>query len=301
VRSSLVRFAWLSVAAGVSTVALKGVAAWLTDSVALFSDALESFVNVAAAVVTLAMLAVAARPPDDEHAYGHDKAEYFASGVEGGLILVAAISIVISAGLRLAQPRPLEHLGAGLILGGVASLINLAVASVLLRVGRLERSIALEADARHLMVDVFTTGGVFLGMGAARLTGWSWLDPATALLVGAHILGTGAGLLRRSVLGLMDTALPAPQMKALLDILKGSGVPYHALRTRMSGQRSFASVHILVPGQWTVQQGHELLERIEQAMREAVPGLVVVTHLEPAEDPASFLDQTLERSQEARK
>lgn len=301
--TSLTRFAWLSIAAAVVTIGLKTGAYFVTGSVSLLSDALESLVNLAAAVVALLMLSVAARPPDADHAYGHSKAEYFSSGVEGGLILLAAGSIAITAVGRLLDPRPIEQLGLGLTISVIASVINLVVARVLLQAGRHYHSITLEADAQHLMTDVWTSVGVLVGVVAVNLTGWQRLDPIIALVVAAHILWTGVQLIRRSALGLLDTALPAAERDRVVAILDGfarrEGVAYHALRTRQAGARRFVSVHILVPGSWTVQRGHNLLERIEREVRATFANTTIFTHLEPLEDPKSFADQSLDRAQEA--
>lgn len=294
----LTRFAWLSIAAAVVTIALKLAAWWITGSVGLLSDAAESLVNLLGGCLALAMLTVAARPADEDHAYGHGKAEYFSSGVEGGLILVAAGGITVAAVGRLLHPRPLEEIGLGLAATALASLINLAVALALLRAGRRHGSITLEANARHLLTDVGTSAGVIAGVGLVALTDVLWLDPLVALLVAANIIRTGVDIVRRSVLGLMDTALVETDLQAVREILaryRTEGVEFHALRTRQSGARKFVSVHVLVPGHWTVHRGHELLERIEGDIRAALPGSTVFTHLESLEDPASWEDQTLER------
>ncbi len=297
-RTSLVRFAWLSIAAAVVTIALKAAAWWLTGSVGLLSDALESFVNLAAAVVTLAMLTLAARPPDEAYAYGYSKAEYFASGLEGALILVAAGVIGYAAIGRLLAPQPLEHVGLGLAVSVVASAVNFGVARVLARAGRHYRSIALEADAEHLMTDVWTSAGVVLGVALVALTGWLWLDPVIALAVAAHIVWIGVGIVRRSAVGLLDHALPVAERHAIEGVLAGfrpRGIEFHALRTRAAAGRSFVSMHVLVPGAWSVQRGHDVLEEIEARVRDAVPGASVFTHLEPLEDPASYVDEPLDR------
>jgi cation diffusion facilitator family transporter len=302
-RRHLTRFAWLSVAAAVATIALKLVAYLLTHSVGLLSDALESLVNLAGALMALAMLIVAARPPDEDHAYGHGKAEYFSSVLEGTLILAAALSIGVAAVRRLLEPRPLAQIGLGLGISIVASLLNLAVAVVLLRAGRRHRSITLEANARHLLTDVWTSAGVVVGVGAVALTGWQRLDPVVALVVAGNVVRTGLGLVRRSVSGLMDTALPAGEVQALRDVLARhaeSGARFHALRTRQAGPRRFVSVHVLVPGDWTVARGHQLLERIEADIRAAVDNASVLTHLEPLDDPSSWEDVALDRSVPAR-
>jgi cation diffusion facilitator family transporter len=295
---SLTRFAWLSIAAAVSTIGLKAGAYLLTGSVSLLSDALESLVNLAAAVVALLALNVAARPPDEDHAYGHDKAEYFASGVEGGLILVAAASIGYTAGERLLRPQELEQVGVGVAISLVATAINFAVARVLLQAGKQHASITLEADARHLMTDVWTSGGVMLGVVAVSVTGIGWLDPLIALAVAANIVWSGVGLVQRSALGLMDTALPSSERAALMVVLdryRAEGIQTHALRTRQSGARRFVSFHVLVPGAWTVRRGHSLLERIERDVRAALGTVTVFTHLEPLDDPVSWQDVGLDR------
>jgi cation diffusion facilitator family transporter len=295
---NLARFAWLSIAAALATIALKGLAWWLTGSVGLLSDALESFVNLAAALLTLLVLAIAARPPDDEHAFGYSKAEYFGSGFEGMLILVAAVLIAIAAVQRLLSPQPLHSVGAGLIASAVASAINYAVARVLLDAARRYRSIALEADARHLFTDVWTSAGVIAGVAAAAATGWLWLDPVLALAVAANITWWGVKLVRRSALGLLDRALGPAEREAIeraLDELRAAGVEFHAVRTREAAGRSFVSMHVLVPGEWTVQRGHDVVEEIEARIRGAVPGAAVFTHLEPRDDPASYRDVRLDR------
>lgn len=294
----LTRFAWLSIAAALVTIALKFGAFLLTGSVGLLSDALESLVNLAAALMALAMLTVAARPPDEEHAYGHSKAEYFASSFEGALILVAAASIAWSSAMRLLHPQPVRDPLVGIAIAAAASVVNLGVALMLMRAGRRYRSIALEADAHHLMTDVWTSVGVMVGVGAVAVTDWEWLDPVIALLVALNIVRMGVGLMRRSALGLLDTAIPEQDRAAvmrILDAYAAEGAQYHALRTRQAGTRRFVSVHVLVPGAWTVQQGHELLERMEEEIRRDVPDATVFTHLEPIEDPVSFEDVRLER------
>ena len=294
----LTRFAWLSIAAALVTIALKFGAFLLTGSVGLLSDALESLVNLAAAGMALAMLTVAARPPDEEHAYGHSKAEYFASSFEGALILLAAASIAYSSAVRLLHPQEVHDPLLGIAVAAVASVVNLGVATMLLRAGRRYRSIALEADAHHLMTDVWTSVGVMIGVGAVAATGWNWLDPVIALVVALNVVRIGVALMRRSALGLLDTAIPEQDRAAvmrILDAYAAEGAQYHALRTRQAGTRRFVSVHVLVPGAWTVQQGHELLERMEEEIRRDVPDATVFTHLEPLEDPVSFEDVRLER------
>jgi cation diffusion facilitator family transporter len=297
-RPSLLRFAWLSIGAAVLTIGVKTAGYLVTDSVGLLSDALESGVNLVAALTAFAALRIGAQPPDEEHAYGHQKVEYLSSGAEGGLIAVAAVWIAVSAIERLINPRPISDLSLGLALSVFASLVNLGVARVLLRVGRRERSIALEADGLHLMTDVWTSIGVLLGVAAVALTGWAPLDAIVALAAAGWIGFNGYRLVRRSALGLIDTAIPAADLaaaQAVLDALREDGVGYHALRTRMAGSRTFISVHLLLPGGWTIQHGHDLAESVERQLRAAVPSATVFTHLEPAEDPASFRDQGLDR------
>jgi cation diffusion facilitator family transporter len=301
-RSWLTRYAWISIVAAVATIALKAAAYFITGSVGLLSDAIESVVNLIGGIMALSMLTVAARPADEEHPYGHTKAEYFSSGVEGGLIVVAAISIAVAAVPRLAAPKPLTAIGFGLAVSLAASVVNLVVALLLLRAGRKSNSITLEANARHLLADVWTSVGVLAGVGLVALTGWNALDPVVALLVATNIVWTGVGIMRRSVLGLMDTMLSSEDLAAVRQVLDGyaaNGVQFHALRTRQAGARKFVSVHVLVPGLWTVQRGHQFLEQIEDDIRRALPDSTVFTHLESLDDPASWDDQTLERDQTA--
>ena len=298
-RGGLTKFAWLSIATALATIFLKTSAYYLTGSVGLLSDALESIVNLVAALMALAMLAVASRPADKMHAYGHHKAEYFSSGFEGILILLAAVSIVWTAVPRLLTPRPLEQVGIGLAISTLAAGINFAVARLLLDAAHKYRSITLGADAHHLMTDVWTSAGVLIGIALVFLTGWNRLDPIIAIIVATNILWIGAKLLRNSVLGLMDTALPSSEYQAITDVLSryaSEGIQYHALRTRHAGSRSFISLHVLVPGDWTVQRGHDLLEQVERDIRSAIPGATVFTHLEPAGDPLAWEDTSLDRS-----
>lgn len=297
--ASLKRYAWLSIAAAFATILLKGLAWWLTGSVGLLSDALESFVNLAGAMMALAMLSLAALPADDNHAHGHGKAEYFSSAFEGFLILIAAVSISYTAIERLLNPQPLEAVGIGLVVSVVASLINLATGRILLGVGRKYKSITLEADAHHLLTDVWTSVGVIVGVGLVWATGWLWLDPVIAILVALNIVWTGWQLLQRSAAGLMDVSIPEDELKAIETVLDGyrrQGLEFHALRTRQAGSRAFVTFHLLVPGAWTVQHGHDWSERIEADIRQAVPHAHITTHLEPQEDPLSHADQGLDRS-----
>jgi cation diffusion facilitator family transporter len=297
-QTNLTKFAWLSIAAALATIALKAAAYYVTGSVGLLSDALESVVNLVAALMALAMLLVAARPADEMHAYGYGKAEYFSSGAEGALILLAAASITWTAIPRLIVPRPLEQVGIGVAVSFAATVLNFVVARRLLAAGRTYRSMTLEADAQHLMTDVWTTAGVLAGIGIVALTGWTRLDPIIALAVAINILWTGVQLLRRSVLGLLDAALPAAEQETIKQVLsryERQGFHYHALRTRHAGRRSFISFHVLVPGDWTVQRGHDLLEELEAEIRNVVPNATVFTHLEPIGDPAAWQDLCLDR------
>ena len=292
----LTRYAWVSIATALATMGLKTAAYLLTGSVGLLSDAMESLVNLAGAVMALWMLSIAARPADRDHAYGHNKAEYFSSGVEGTLILIAAASIAWAAGRRLFAPKELEQLGLGLSVSVAASLLNLGVALVLLKVGRRRHSITLEANAHHLMTDVWTSVGVLLGVGAVALTGWLWLDSLVAMAVAANIVWTGVQIVRRSVGGLMDTALPPESQEAIESILAshtGDGIAFHALRTRQAGPRGFVDLHLLVPGDWTIMRGHILAEKIESEIRTSLPSVTATIHLEPIDDPASWADQSL--------
>jgi cation diffusion facilitator family transporter len=295
---NLQRFAWISVAGAVITIFLKLGAYWLTGSVGLLSDALESLVNLAGALMSLLILGIAARPADEEHAYGHGKAEYFSSGFEGGLILIAALGIGYTAIPKFFNPSELEQLGLGLAVAFIASAINLIAAIVLLRASRKYRSITLEASSHHLMTDVWTSVGVAVGVGLVWLTDWKWLDPLVAILVALNIVVSGFQIVRKSVLGLMDTALPAEELqvvRTVLDQYKTAEIQYHALRTRQSGTRRFVSVHILVPGAWSVEKGHHLLDVIEEEIRNALPATTVFTHLESLQDPASWADAELDR------
>lgn len=293
-RSHLMRYAWLSIATAIFTIGLKVTAYGLTGSVGLLSDALESGVNLVAAVFALIVLAIAAQPPDEEHAYGHAKAEYFSGGVEGTLILIAALTIGYTAIQRFINPQPLEQVGIGVVVSIVAALCNFAAARILLQAGNRYESITLTADAHHLMTDVWTSLGVVVGVTAVALTGWEQLDPIIAVAVAIQILYAGVRLMRQSVWGLMDTALPPEEIARITAVLDGykqqHGIEYHALRSRQAGAQRFVSVHIQVPGAWSVQQGHELLEEIEQDLRQIASNVSPFTHLEPIEDPVSWQD-----------
>ncbi len=297
-QKSITHYAWLSIAAAILTIALKLLAYLLTDSVGLLSDALESLINLAGAIMALAMLSIAIRPADADHAFGHTKAEYFSSGVEGILILVAAIFIGIASISRFLNPKPLDKVGIGLAVSVVASLINLGTSIVLKKAGKRFRSIALEADAKHLMTDVWTSAGVIIGVALVVLTGWLRLDAIVAFLVACNIVWTGFTIIQKSVSGLMDKVLTKEELKIIDSILepyRETGIQFHAILTRQAGARQFVSFHVLVPGAWTVMQGHQLLEQIESDLRNVLPDIVVSTHLEPLEDPTSYDDISLDR------
>jgi cation diffusion facilitator family transporter len=293
------RYAWLSIAAAVVTIGLKLGAYYLTGSVGLFSDAAESVVNLVAAVAALSALTFATRPPDEEHAFGHNKAEYFSSGLESALIIIAAIWIGITAWDRLLDPQPLQNVGLGLSVTLAAAALNGGVAVVLLRAGRRLRSITLRADAQHLLTDVWTSLGVILGVVMVQLTGWLVLDPIIGLIVAANIVWTGFRILNDTAHGLLDTALPSEELEKIYRVLsrhEDDAVNFHAVRTRAAGQRRFVSMHVLVPGYWTVKRGHDLSERIEKELANALQGnTTFFIHIEPSEDPTSFEDQDLDR------
>jgi cation diffusion facilitator family transporter len=292
-------YAFLSIGAAVVTIALKFGAYLLTGSVGLLSDAIESCVNLAAALIALWAVTYAAKPADAEHTFGHSKAEYFSSGAEGALIIVAAISIGVEAWGRLLHPEAIAQVGLGLALSMLATAVNGVVAFVLLKAGRRLRSITLRADAHHLFTDVWTSGGVIVGIFLVQVTGWLVLDPIIALLVAVNIVWTGFRLLRESFFGLLDTALPIEEIETIRVILskyERQGIQFHAMRSRIAGTRRFISFHVLVPGVWTVRQGHDLCEAIELSIIQALPKSSIITHLEPLEDPVSWDDQELERT-----
>lgn len=289
----LERFAWLSVATGIVVFALKLTAWQLTDSVGLLSDALESTVNIGAAVVAVFALRAANRPADAEHHYGHGKAEYLSAMVEGFLILAASAAIIATAILRLLNPKPLEDVGIGLAISVLASVLNGVVAYILIRVGTRHRSIVLVADGKHLLTDVWTSVGVVVGVGAVALTGWLVLDPLIALAVGANILWTGWGLLRESVSGLLDERLPDKDIEQVVEVLaakESETVHFHALQSRAAGRQRFVSMHMLVPGEQSVRTAHDLAQEIEDDIDERLPGTVVSIHIEPLEDPRAWDD-----------
>jgi cation diffusion facilitator family transporter len=286
----------LAILAALVTLALKWAAYYFTGSVGLFSEAAESVVNLLAAVTAFLSLWYASRPVDPSHTYGHEKIEYFSSGLEGSLILVAAGGIAWYAIQRLITPQSLQLLDVGAVISLSASLINFAVARVLLRAGRAHGSIVLEAGGRHLMTDVWTSVAVIVGLGLVWLTGWDWFDPAFGLLVAANIVWTGFDLLRRSFNGLMDHALPVEEqhrVRAAIEPVLRSGMHYHALRTRQAGSHRFVDFHLLVPGTMSVRRAHEVTKRIEQAVRDALADIEVTVHIEPIEDRAAWEDSEL--------
>ena len=292
---SLKKFIYLSIAAAVATISIKFAAYIITNSVGLLSDALESCVNLLAAVVALIMLHIAEKPADEEHTFGHSKAEYFSSAIEGGLIVLAAFSIIWSAVPRIIHPQPLENLGSGLLVALFASLINLAVGIILLRNGKKHSSITLEADGKHLLTDVWTSAGVFTGIILVSLTGWLILDGLIAIGVALNIIWTGYLLLKRSAFGLLDSSINEKEIALITKFMenyKKDNIIYHSLMTRQAGQHKFISLHLLAPGQWSLQQGHDLAEEVEAGIRNLFPDSLttVFTHLEPIEDPVSMND-----------
>lgn len=295
----MIRLVRLSVLAAVVTIALKTTAWAVTGSVGLLSDAAESVVNLVAALVALFVVHWSTQPPDEDHAYGHEKAGYLSAGLEGALILLAAVTIGYGAIDRLIHPMEIDSVGVGLAVAGVATLINLVMARQLMVAGKEYGSITLEADGRHLITDVWTSVGVGVGIVLVVLTGWERLDPIIALAVAANIIVTGVSLMRRSASGLMDRALEPAELVLVDEVLgrhRCEEVEFHALRTRRAGPRAFVSVHVLVPGSWSVQTGHDLIETIEAELRAALGGATVFTHLEPIEDPVSFADRHLDRT-----
>jgi cation diffusion facilitator family transporter len=290
---SAIFYAWLSLATSIVTIVLKFLAYYFTGSVGLLSDAIEGVVNIVAAMVALAVLAYSSGRPDRDHNFGHEKAQYFSSGIEGALIFVAAGGIFWAAVPRLMDPLPLERLGFGVLLSVLATLANIACAWLMLRAARAHRSITLEADARHLLTDVWTTVGVLVGVGLVQLTGWLLLDPLIAIAVGVQILWTGWHLMSRSFDGLMDRAIPDEERAVVVEVLealRARGCDYHALRTRVAGPRSFVDVHILLPGGMSIQEGHDVVEDLEKRIAARLSHVEVLTHLEPLEDPKSWDD-----------
>lgn len=296
-RRNLSRFAMLSIVTAVAVFGLKLLAWWVTGSVGLLSDALESIVNVIAAVGAFVALRVAAKPADHRHNFGHTKAEYFSAVFEGVLIVVAAVIIVATAVDRLINPRELEEVGLGLGISLGATVLNAAVAMILIRAGRKHRSLTLEADGKHLMTDVWTTAGVVVGVFLVAWTGWLPLDPLIAIAVAVNIMVVGGQLVWRSGAGLMDSALPGEQrtaIDAVLDRHRADGIVFHDIRTREAGHERFLQLHMLVPGDWSVQRAHDLTEVVEDELHDAVPDLNITTHLEPVNDPRAYEDWRLE-------
>ena len=281
----LERFLWLSIATAIATVVIKGYAAWLTNSVGLWSDALESTVNLAAALVALWALRLSSRPADHNHDFGHGKAEYVSAAVEGTLIFVAAALIIYGAVLRLFRPVALEQLGLGLVLSLVASLLNLGTGLVLVRVGRKHRSITLEADGKHLLTDVWTSVGVLVAIGLVLLTQWTILDPLIAIAVGLNILFTGYQLVRRSIVGLLDAALPEDEIAivsaVIANVCDDPRMEITELRTRESGRQRFVYVTLSVPGSWSVKRSHDVADAVEDAVSGALADSTTFVHIEP--------------------
>ena len=299
-KSSLRKFVYLSIVAALATITIKLTAYFLTNSVGLLSDGLESCVNLVAAIVALIMINLAEKPADEGHAYGHNKAEYFSSAIEGGLIVLAAFAIIWSAVPRLIHPQPIENVGIGLLVATGASLINLAVGLVLIRNGKKHHSITLEADGKHLMTDVITSAGVLIGVGLVQLTGWMILDSMVAIGVALNIIWTGYSLMKRSAMGLLDTAIPGEETDIVIQAIekyKSENIRFHSLMTRQAGQRKFISFHLLVPDAWSIKKGHDLSENIEKEIRNLFPGspVNVFTHMEPLEDPESSRDISIDR------
>ncbi len=283
----LERFLWLSLATAVLTVALKAAAALITNSVGMWSDALESTVNLLAAGVALWAMRLSAKPADHNHDFGHGKAEYLSAAVEGTLIVVAAVAIIAGAINRFVNPVPLESIGLGVVLATVASVGNLVTGLILIRAGRAHRSITLEADGKHLMTDVWTSVGVLAGIIIVALTHIVWLDPLIALGVGVNIVFTGVGLVRRSVVGLLDATLPPDEVaiiqRALVPLTDDPRVHLTDLRTRESGRQRFVQATLTVPGEWTVRRSHDLADRVEEEVESALPGTVTFVHVEPTD------------------
>ncbi|MDV7999758.1 cation diffusion facilitator family transporter [Rhodococcus sp. IEGM 1408] len=292
--SSLKKFAWLSVATAIVTIALKVVAWWVTGSVGLLADAAESVVNLVAAVVALIAITVAERPADDDHQYGHSKAEYFSAVVEGAMIFVAAAFILYTGVERMINPVDLGPLGIGLAISVVAAVVNGVVGTLLVRAGARHRSPTLKADGKHLLTDVVTSVGVVIGVALVWITGWEILDPIVAVAVGLNILFIGYKLVHESGMGLMDATLPEEDNRAIEAVLdrhrQPGSVDFHELRTRESGKWRFVEFHALVPGDWSVDRGHDLVETVEQEIHAALPHSHITTHLEPIEDERAYND-----------
>lgn len=291
---NLAKFAWMSIIVSVVVFGMKMAAWWATGSVGLLSDALESTVNIVAAVVALFALRTAMKPADAMHHFGRGKAEYFSASIEGFMILLAALIIVYTAIERIISPRDLEQIGWGLTISTVAAVINGGAALILLRAGKLHRSPVLIADGKHLMTDVWTSVGVIVGVGLVVVTGWNRLDGIVALAVGLNIIVTGINLLRSSTAGLMDKALSDDDHLKIVNVLtkyEREDVKFHALQTREAGRQRFISMHVLVPGAWTIQKGHDLSENLEADIIAELPDTIITTHVEPLEDERSWADE----------
>lgn len=296
---SLKKFLYLSILAAIVTIGLKFIAYFETGSMGFFSDALESLVNLFAAVVALILLHISEKPADEGHKYGHGKAEYFSSAIEGALILIAAFSIIYTSVPRIIHPRPLENLGIGTLYSVAASIVNLVVGMVLLKNGKKHKSMILEADGKHLLTDVWTSAGVIAGVLLVKFTGLLVLDPIIAIIVALNIVYTGYKLISRSASGLMDASIPQDEIKEITDYfdsLKSKHIDYHSLLTRQAGHRKFISFHLLVPGDWSVKKGHDFAEEIEQRIENMFDeSVTVTTHIEPIEDPLSMNDIKIDR------
>jgi cation diffusion facilitator family transporter len=291
---NLAKFAWMSIIVSIVVFAMK-IAAWsATGSVGLLSDALESTVNIFAAVIALLALRTAMKPADAMHHFGRGKAEYFSASIEGFMILLAALIIVFTAVERIISPRPLEQIGWGLTISTLAAVINGGTALILLRAGKLHRSPVLVADGKHLLTDVWTSVGVIVGVGLVVVTGWNRLDGIVALAVGLNIIVTGINLLRSSTAGLMDKALSDDDHLKIVQVLtkfESDEVKFHALQTREAGRQRFVSMHVLVPGAWSIQKGHDLSEELEAEIIAELPDAIITTHVEPLEDERSWADE----------
>ncbi len=294
IRINLQKFAWMSIVVSVIVFGMKLAAWWITGSVGLLSDALESTVNIVAAVVALFAIRAAMKPADSVHHFGRGKAEYFSAQIEGFMILLAALIIIYTAAERIFNPRELDSIGWGLAISTIAAVINGGTATILLRAGKEHRSPALVADSKHLLTDVWTSVGVIVGVGLVVLTGWQPLDGIVAMAVGLNIIVTGINLLRSSTAGLMDKALPDADHLKIVEVLQrheSETVKFHALQTREAGRERFVSMHVLVPGDWSIQKGHDLSEVIEGEIKALLEHTTVTTHVEPLEDERSWADE----------
>lgn len=292
----LSRYALLSIGAALVTISLKSVAWWVTGSVGLLADAAESLVNLVAAVFAFYALKISIRPPDKDHPFGHSKAEYFSAQLEGVMIFVAAVVIIQQAINRIMNPIPIENIGIGVAISAVAGVINGVVALILIRAGKRYRSLALQADGHHLMTDVVTSIAVIIGVVVVAITKQPILDPIIALALGVNIIFTGIQLIRKSVNGLMDIAMPeeeVAQVESILDSFRNSDIDFHAVRTRESGNRRFLAMHVLVPGAWSVKRGHDFTEDVVETLMADFPDLRITAHLEPREDPRSYEDMDI--------